>query len=508
MTPAAAPLHPTPTILTLDIGSSSLRVLLFDARGARVPGVEAREPVHLRTTPAGASEADADELLVGVFRAIDTALEQAGERAKDIGGVAVDTFVTNLLGVDADGRVVFPLTTYADTRSAGETSGLKADFDEEAFHNRTGCRFHPSYWPARLRWLYHTWPEGFARVARWLTLGEYLELTLFGETAVSYSAASWSGLLDRRRLVWVDELLAGLPMDQRHLSPLTDSSHPRRGLKPEFARRWPALARVPWFPAIGDGAAANIGSGAVAPDRVALTVGTSSAMRSVTTADLPSLPSGLWCYRVDGRRSLPGGALTEGGMVFAWMKRVLRVEEDRLKPVSDARLSGLEAALAQMPPDGHGLTVLPFLAGERSPGWRGDARATIHGLTLATTPLDILRAGMEAVAYRIALVYQQLRTLLPDDPEIIAGGGALVHSSTWGQIMADALGRPVTLSRAEEATARGAALLALESLGVLPDLSAAPDLLGETWQPNPAHHAIYQAAIQRQMALYDTIMDA
>ncbi len=498
MTPAAAPLHPAPTILTLDIGSSSLRVLLFDAQGGRVPGVEAREPVHLRTTPAGASEVDADELLAGVFRAIDTALAQAGKRAKEIGGVAVDTFVANLLGVDADGRVVFPLTTYADTRSAGETPGLRADFDEEEFHNRTGCRFHPSYWPARLRWLYHTWPEGFARVARWLTLGEYLELTLFGETAVSYSAASWSGLLDRRRLAWVDELLAGLPVDQRHLSPLTDSSHPRQGLKPEFARRWPALARVPWFPAIGDGAAANIGSGAVSPERVALTVGTSSAMRAVTTADLPALPSGLWCYRVDGRRSLPGGALTEGGMVYAWMLKTLRLSDP----------DQLDEALAQTPPDSHGLTLLPFLAGERSPGWRGDARATIHGLTLATTPLDILRAGMEAVAYRIALVYQQLRTLLPGDPEIIASGGALVHSPTWGQIMADALGRPVTLSRAEEATARGATLLALESLGILPGLSAAPALLGESWQPNPENYAIYQAAIQRQMTLYDKIMDS
>jgi gluconokinase len=182
---------------------------------------------------------------------------------------------------------------------------------------------------------------------------------------------------------------------------------------------------------------------------------------------------------VDGRRSLPGGALTEGGMVYAWMLETLRLEENRLKPVSgEARLSGLEAKLAQIPPDSHGLTVLPFLAGERSPGWRGDARATIHGLTLATTPLDILRAGMEAVAYRIALVYEQLRSLLPADPEIIASGGALVNSPTWGQIMADVLGRPVTLSRAEEASARGAALLALEALGILSDIAAAPDLLG------------------------------
>lgn len=485
----------TSTILTLDIGSSSLRVLLFDTQGGRVPGVEAREPVRLRASPPGASAADPDELLASIFRAIDAALAQAGDRVGDIEGVAIDTFVSNLLGVDAAGRAVFPLTTYADTRAAGEAPGLRADFDEAIVHNRTGCRFHPSYWPAQLRWRYRSWPERCAQVARWLTLGEYLELTIFGETAVSFSAASWSGLLDRRRLVWDEALLAGLPIATRQLSPLVDASQPRRGLRPEFAARWPALANVPWFPAIGDGAAANIGSGCATPARVALTVGTSSAMRAVTTADTERLPSGLWCYRVDQRRSLPGGALTEGGMVYAWMLETLRLSDPKQ----------LHEALAKMPPDAHGLTVLPLLAGERSPGWRGDASATIHGITLATTSLDILRAGMEAVVYRIAMVFGQLRTLLSDDPEIIASGGALVNSPVWGQIMADALGRPVTLSRAEEASARGAALLALEALGELPDVSAAPDLLGETWWPNPEHHAIYVAGLQRQMALYDKL---
>ena len=481
----------TPLILTIDVGSSSLRVLLFDAHGYRVAGVEAREPVHLRTSPPGASEADPDELLAGIFRAIDRGLEQAGERAQDIGGVAVDTFVISLLGLDAAGRVIFPLTTYADTRSADDAPGLQVDFDETEIHNRTGCRFHPTYWPARLRWLRREWPGRFAQVAHWLTLGEYLELKLFGETAITHSVASWSGLLDRRKLAWDEELLAGLSVSVGQLSPPINASQPRRGLLPEFAARWPVLAGVPWFPAIGDGAGANIGSGCTTPERVAVTMGTSSAIRAITTGDIAHLPSGLWCYRVDGRRSLPGGALSEGGVVYAWMKRTLRLDE-----------AGLDEALVAMPPDSHGLTILTFLAGERSPGWRGDARATLHGLSLATSPLDILRAGMEGVTYRIALVYQQLRILLPADPHLIASGGALINSPVWGQILADVLGRPITLSLAKEASARGAALLALESLGELSDISEAPDLLGETWQPDPEHHAIYQEAIRRQVALY------
>lgn len=481
-----------PFILALDIGSSSARALLFDHRGEKVEGVEARQPVIASTTPPGAHEFDPDELLDRVFACLDQALAQAGRLASEIAGVAIDSFATSILGLDAAGRVVIPLSTYGDTRAAPEVPGLRADLNESEIHNRTGCRFHPSYLPARLRWLHRADPARFAQVARWLSIGEYLELQLFGETAVSYSVASWSGLLDRRQLIWDAPLLAQSPISHRHLSPLTDANRPRSGLRPAFAARWPALAALPWFPAIGDGAAANIGSGAIGSGRVALTVGTTAALRAVLETEIATLPPGLWCYRVDGRRSLPGGALTEGGSVYGWMSESLRLGEPQT----------VEAALAAMPPDGHGLTVLPFFAGERAPGWAGDARAAIHGLSLGTTPLDILRAGMEAVAYRIALVYDLLASLLPGEAQLIASGGALAASPAWLQIIADAIGRPVTLSPAAEASARGAALLALEALGLLPDIAAAPELFGPTCTPDPDRHAIHRQAIVRQQELY------
>ena len=212
-----------------------------------------------------------------------------------------------------------------------------------------------------------------------MTWGEYLETCLFGQGATSFSAASWSGLLHREHLDWDPQLVAALPVTAAQLPELVDQSTPRRGLRREFALRWPALRDAPWFPMIGDGAAANIGSGCASPGRVALTVGTTTALRAVVTDPAIPLPDGLWCYRVDSRRLLPGGALTEGGGVFAWLRQALRLGD----PIE------LEAALAGGEPDAHGLTVLPFFAGERSPGWAGDARASIHGLSFATRPEDI-----------------------------------------------------------------------------------------------------------------------
>lgn len=485
-----------PFILALDIGSSSIRARLYDRTGRVIEGMAARQAHELRSSREGASEADPDHLLDLVFRCLDEILPKTGSLSEQIAGVAVSTFVNNILGINSGGRAITPLTTYADTRAADEVSGLQADFDEVEVHNRTGCRFHPSYLPARLRWFYRTQPQLAAQVQRWLSLDEYLQLRLFGQCAVSYSVAAWTGLLDWRRLVWDKELLAGLPITSAQLSPLCDVTDPHRGLRPRFARRWPVLASIPWFPAVGDGAAANIGSGCVSAQRVALTVGTSSAMRAVVSNDVPHLPTGLWCYRVDSRRALPGGALTEGGMVYAWMKETLRLA------VNDE----VETALASREPDVHGLTVLPFLAGERSPGWAGDARATLHGLTLATTPLDILQAGLEAVAFRIALVYEQIRSLLPEAPEIVASGGALLQSPTWLQIMADVLDRPLAISLAPEASARGAALLALEALGVYDSLEEVPAFIGKKVFPRPQYHKIYQQARKRQLELYERLI--
>ena len=487
-----------PLILAIDIGTSSVRAVLFDRLGRAVQGVEARQGHEIRTRPDGASEADPGALLELVFQCLDQIVSRAGHLGGKIGGVAACTFVNNILGIDEGNRVVIPLTSYADTRADAEVVGLKADFDETIVHDRTGCRFHPSYLPARFRWLAQTQPDLFRRVARFVSIGEYLELKLFGEAAVTYSVASWSGLLNRSKLEWDRELMAGLPVRAEQLSPLTDARVPRRGLRPKFAARWPMLRDLPWFPAVGDGATANIGSGCVSPARVALTVGTTSALRVVLTDPPDHLPSGLWCYRVDGRRSLLGGALSEGGSVFAWMKATLQPENG----------PEFEGSVAGMEPDGHGLTVLPFLAGERAPGWAGHARATIQGLTLATTPRDILRAGLEAVAYRIALVFDLLRPVLPADPQVIASGGALLRSPAWLGIIADVLGRPVSVSQVQEASGRGSALLALEALGALADMEDAPDFVSVARFPDADTHARYRLAIERQQALYEKLVKA
>ena len=125
----------------------------------------------------------------------------------------------------------------------------------------------------------------------------------------------------------MSEWFAQLPIRLEQFGGLVDLDQPAVGLRPEWARRWPALAGVPWLPALGDGAAANVGSGALDSQLAALTIGTTGALRVIVPPDQPELPAGLWLYRVTRAQGLLGGATTEGGNLLAWLRAVLQLPQ-------------------------------------------------------------------------------------------------------------------------------------------------------------------------------------
>lgn len=485
-----------PFVLSIDIGTSSIRSAVYDRDGMPVRGIESRRSVEVRSTIAGASTLDPDQLLRSVWEVLDVVVQRSGNLADHIAGVGMCTFAANILGLDENARAVTPLITYADTRAAAEAAYLRQRLDAAAYHDRTGCCFHASYLPAIFLWLSRHQPILFGRVKRWLSIAEYIELHLFGSAGISSSLASWTGLFNRHQLNWDDLTLGQLPIATDQLSALTALNKPKHGLLMPFAKRWPCLKDLPWFPAVADGAAANIGCNCVSSDRVSISVGTSSAVRAVFTNDVAHVPEGLWCYRVDETRAIVGGALTEGGNVFQWLKNTLTLPpEDRL-----------ENAVAKLQPDAHGLTVLPMLSGERSPGWAGNALAAMQGISQATTSVEILRAWLESVAYRIALVFELLKPLLPDSIQLIGNGSALLNSPVWLQIVADTLGLPLAASAVPEASLRGVASLTFENLALADPLISFPDVAATIYEPDPLRHACYQEAVSRQKKFYERIV--
>ena len=488
-----------PFILALDVGTSSTRALLFDAGGAGVPGIQAQDTYELTLSNEGEVSVDADVLVKAVVSTIDKALHTAGSLASSIGAVATDTFWHSLVAVDKDGHPLTPLITWEDTRPRKAAAELSEQLDKTAIHQRTGARLHASYWPAKLRWLSQTQPDVFKRAAKWLSFGEYLHQQLLGQAVCSYSMASGTGMLVTRTREWDEELMQVVGVRAEQMPKLGDVQESVKGLRSEYASRWPTLKDVPWFPAIGDGAAANAGSGCASEGNYALTIGTSSAIRVTVPPDKVVPPPGLWLYLLDAKRALLGGALSEGGNIFAWMSKTLQLPA----------LKEAEPLVSKVAPDGHGLTILPFISGERSLGWHADARAVVSGIQTDTTPADLLRAAMEALAYQLGAVYTDLCKTLKVDastPNVIGSGGALLGSPTLQHILADTLQTPIKLSYEHEASARGVALLALSAMGILPDIAQVPPNLGDTISPDVQRGAIYQKAATRQLDLYKKLL--
>lgn len=483
-----------PWILAVDIGTSSVRAGWMDGTGTPRRASIARAEYAWDALADDGMEVDAEALLDRCVAVIDHAVETG--RAAEIvpAAVSVAAFWHGLVGIGADGRAVTPLYGWGDGRARAAADALRARVDEDAVHRRTGCFVHELYPAAKLVWLRGAGGDSLPPATTWGSIGELLAHRLTGEMRTSVSMASGTGLMDLRRCAWDAEMLHAVGIPAEALLPIGDAPLP--ALRPVYAERWPELASIPWFPALGDGACASLGSGAVGA-RVGLTVGTSAALRVLRMEADPRVPDGLWCYRLDARRTVAGRALSNGGNVFAWLERTLR-----LPPPGE-----LEARLAAMAPRAHGLRVVPRLLPERPPRPAGPETGCIAGLTQATGPVEIARAWLEAAAFAMADALDAVEAAFGSTDAVVAGGGALHASRAWTRIITDALGRPLRLAPHEESTMRGAALLGLERLGTIDDAVAfardggsgvGPD--GGWMEPDAAAHAIYRAARNAPLA--------
>ena len=434
------------TVLALDLGTSSVRALVFDDRGVALPDVLARRPTSLEITDEGKAELDPDEVVAALGECLD---ELAGRGELDqVEHVATSCAWHSVIALDADGRRQTGALTWADTRAAPLVPELRSRGDMDRLHAATGARPHTLYWTVKLPWLAGQLSPA---PARYLGLAEYVTGALLGDPSASPSMASGTGLLELATATWDAQALELAGIGERALPTVAEGGWTGR-LGPEGAMRWPALAAATWHPATGDGAASNVGAGCVSPDQVAINIGTSAAIRAVEPAAAAGpLHRELWRYLVDDRQVVSGAAFSGAGNLYAWLRQVTTLPAE----------GSVEDQLATVPPGSRGVVVMPYHAGSRPPLDLAAGSGAITGLSLATTPVEILAATLESVCYRLAAGYEALASTLPAEPEVVASGGAVVASPWWQQTLADVLARPVRVVDEPEASARGAALLAI-----------------------------------------------
>ncbi|MGB3956104.1 MAG: FGGY family carbohydrate kinase [Brooklawnia sp.] len=483
-----------PLLLALDIGSTASRGSLYDVTGRPIRP-RAKTPHAFTTATDGTSTIDPDQVVDEVIGLISELVDLAD--GLPIAGVALDTFASSLVGVDASGRAITPCFNYNDNRCADEVAGLRAEADEDEIQARTGCRFHASYLPARLRWLARNYPDHWAAATSWLSLGEYIHLRLLGQTAAGTSTAAWSGLLNRRTGQWDDRALELSRLDAGRLSEVADPDHALRPQPGAIAhRKWPDLRQAHWFPAIGDGYAATRGIGTGLGGLV-ISLSTSGAMRlliddPVGDQGLP-LPTGLWSYRVDAGHSLVGGAVNDVGRATAWMYRELNLPD-------------AETLAAQLhePPSRVSPLVLPFFTGERSTGWVGTARATVQGLDYSTSALELYRGVLEGIVWSFQRITNQLLELAPRLTSARVGGRVASEAPGLLTVLADGLTLELTPVTIKRSTLQGNAFIALDVLA--PDVPRATVETGEALQPDPVAAPFYDARQQQLDQLYAAVV--
>jgi len=490
--------YESPYVLAVDIGTSSVKAGLFDSHARSVVGTETTIPHSQTVASDGTSEEDADQIRSAVESAIDSVLEKAKTVTSQIVGVGFDCMASTVLGVDSAGSPLTPVYTYADTRTAPDVDRLRKELDLPAVYDRTGVIQHTSFLPGRIRWLQRTQPEVSKQIDRYIDLSAYMFSKWFSRQYVksSYCIASWSGLFNRHELKWDHELLNHLGIDESNLPYIAPWSDSEQGLANEYRNRWPALAELPFFLSVGDGAAVSVGSGCVDESNVAITVGTTGAMRVLSQRPAPEVPAGLWAYQLGAERNMLGGSFSEGGNIYQWA-----IDNLRLPPIEQ-----LNSELAKLKPAAHGINVLPFIAGERATGWSTSATGALEGIRVSTTPIEILQAMLESVSYRFAMVADLLLPGLATGYQMIASGGAIQNSPWWLQTMADVLSVPLGVSAEQQDTSRGTAILALNALGIWDSLDTYPAQIAETYGPDLTKYDIYAGARERQTELYSRLL--
>ena len=481
-----------PLVVGIDIGSGGTRAAVYDVSGREVGTLHHKETHAFTVDDDGTSTIDADQI-VEEIRASLAAVLTGSPLPGEVHAIGFDTFASTLVAVDAAGNALTPCITYADTRCHAQVDRLAGSLDVDSLHERTGARLHSSYTAPRLAWLREEQPEVFARTARFMALGEYAALKLLGTAALGTASAAWSGMIDRRTGQYVPELLEAVGVDPAMMGTALDPSDAIPVEGTPLAAEFPQLRGAVWLPVIGDGLAANLGIGALGAGTWGISTATSGAIRQLLDTSIPTLPSGLWAYRVDQQRTLVGSAMSDCGRVLDWCRNELAMPFD-----IDATDT---ATLFSGPPSEGTPLVIPFFSGERGTKWRGSSRAMFANVGASTTWKDMLLGAMEGVALSFLRIADQMREAGGEPERIVLSGGMTGAIPGWLHLLSDALAMPIDHVAVSRSTMRGAAVMALEQAA--PGIPVAEVPVLNRVEPVLAHQDYYRERLERFEKLAD-----
>jgi gluconokinase len=482
-------------VLGVDVGTTSTKAVLFTETGDVVNQYAVGYPLY--TPTVGAAEQEPEEIWMAVTTAVKTLIEISKIEPSELLCISFSAAMHSLIAVGDKGQLLTKSITWADTRSAKWATQLKQEQKGYSIYRRTGTPIHAMSPLVKLIWLRNEHPEIFEQAAKFISVKEYIFYRLFEEYVVDYSIASATGLMNLQELTWDEEALEIAGITQQHLSKLVPTTYVVDKISEASAREWRIPVDTPIVVGASDGALANLSVGAISPGSVAVTVGTSGAVRAVVEHPWTDPQERLFCYALTENYWVIGGAVNNGGIIFRWLLNQLGEAEVAKAKEADRDPYEILTDLAQsVPPGAGGLIFHPYLTGERAPIWDANARGSFFGLTLRHTKAHIIRSVLEGITLNLNLVLQALDDRI-GKPKSIQVTGGLAKSHLWRQILADVFAQEITVPASYESTCLGAAVLGLYALKKIPSLDVVLQMLGaaEQQQPLPENVEIYQKII-------------
>jgi gluconokinase len=484
----------TRAVIGLDVGTTAVKAGLYDPEGRELDVARRRHP--LRSSVGGRAEQDPGAVVDATLTALAEAAGSARRRGVDVVGISVSAAMHGLVGLDGDRAPRTPLVTWGDARAHAQAAQLRSDhFD---VYRRTGTPLHPMAPLAKLRWYHEERGDLVAGVRTWVTAKELVLDALTGVIVIDRSSASATGLYALDAESWDDEALRLAHTDAARLAPVVPTDHVIDALTADAADRTGLARATPVVVGATDGVLANLGVGAIDDGVGALTIGTSGAVRTVVGAPHTDPRMRTFCYVLADRRWVVGGAISNGGLWLRWLR-----DAGIAGDLDDDALSELAAAV---PPGSDGVTVLPYLTGERAPQWSSAPSGVVFGLRLGHGRGHLARAGMEGVAHQLRLVADALADGGHELTRLRATGG-FTRSPVWLRIVAGVLDVPIEVPAVTEAAAFGAAALGMTALGLLDDLDVVADLVTVASTHQPDDRRAYEAAHRRYAGLIDALGD-
>lgn len=479
-------------IIGVDIGTTSTKAGLFSLDGEMFGFAQQGYPLFQDLN--GMAEQDSEQIYAAVLQVIAELSAQVSP--EQIIGLSFSSAMHSLIVLDQHQQPVTRCITWADNRAAVASQWLAEQTEAEELYQRTGVPNHPMTPLAKIIWLRQEQAELFAKAAYFISIKEYIFLQLFGELIVDYSIAASSGMLNLDQLAWDSAALNLAGISSTKLSQVVATTYQLTGLAENLRLKLGLSAECRFIVGSSDGCLANLGIGALDEHSVALTIGTSGALRRASKTAYLDPAARTFCYPLLDNLWIIGGPVNSGGIVLQWLY------EQIYAPQTSATLGNnyvlMLAAAAQINAGSDGLLFLPYLAGERAPLWDANARGSFFGLSHQHTKDHLARAVLEGISFNLRAVFELLEIKPATSLSNIIASGGFAHSSLWCQILADIFNCEILIPESVESSCWGAALLGFHACGMLTDLSTSKDLLkiGQRYTPDLANVKRYAQSYQ------------